>query len=368
MTETEVQNLFKKNPNLSKIIQKNFHEANDYEIYHIHEIIQKHRQLLKEVKLVYPQYNSFNELYNALLKVTNETKATFWNYINENDLKSMFDQDKIEYTEGKGKSIIVKIKTYEQMKKYGSKSWCIYKQESTFKSYLKNGTRSQYILFDFENKTNSKFRIGFTYSEIYFTSFDDDNTYVKNEYINNLLLENNKFKISKSAISENKDSTEVPFFFFPMFMGILLSVSVFLGPTIFEGMYSSGSSLSEKTQPIVLVYDFYGYDQFGCDRDHITADGEICNQPTESIDDREHSIEVKTQPRHNSVGQSMNGLNETVKESMRMVSGLAGLMGFFMFTLGLLKIRNAINYGEQLNLSFVLVGAICMSIPMLMRI
>lgn len=76
----------------------------------------------------------------------------------KNELKKKIKEDNIEIVYEKMDKICLRIKTFEQMQKYGSLSWCIVKNKEVFDSYVypKYGINFQYILFDFSKKAHEK--------------------------------------------------------------------------------------------------------------------------------------------------------------------------------------------------------------------
>jgi hypothetical protein len=201
-----INKLFKKNPSILKSIKGYNEKIPEDKLLYLHHLVQEHNHVLKKVKLVYSQYKNFQELYDAIIQVTGQCKDGEKLYFDKQLFLNKLKKNNIEYKTHNSNLVIIIIKKYEELKEYGSKKWCIYKSESTFNSYIKNGERQQYIILDFNNKKNNKFKIGVTSSNDYFSAFDDGNKSISIEYLGNMIPLNEKLGIQKDNNGSNNNN------------------------------------------------------------------------------------------------------------------------------------------------------------------
>jgi hypothetical protein len=197
----EINKLFNKNPSILRLVTKYHEDVPDYKILHASFIIKDNKQKLNNLKLVYSQYKSFDDVYNALLSIEDKTKDYF-SYYSKKELIDKLTYSNIPYIDCDEDILIVEIDSHKKMKEYGSHQWCIYQDKKFFKTYTKNGKNKQYILFNFRQKNNSQFKIGFTVEVkkkgmMVSAISDNENEYFNLNYkaVNELIPKNNTLNL-----------------------------------------------------------------------------------------------------------------------------------------------------------------------------
>lgn len=197
----KINKLFNKNPSILRLVTKYYEGVPDYKILHASFIIKDNKQKLNNLKLVYSQYKSFDDVYNALLSIEDKTKDYF-SYYSKKELIDKLTYSNIPYVDCDEDILIVEIDSHKKMKEYGYHQWCIYQDKKFFKTYTKNGKNKQYILFNFSQKNNSKFKIGFTVEVkrkgMMVTAISDnenDHFALNYKVINKLIPENNTLNL-----------------------------------------------------------------------------------------------------------------------------------------------------------------------------
>jgi hypothetical protein len=197
----KINKLFNKNPSILKLILKYQDGVPDHKILHVSYIIKDNQNALKNLKLVYSQYQSFDDFYKALLLIE-DTSKNHSSYCNKETLIAKFEESDTPFIECSDGNLIIEVDTYQKMKEYGSPNWCIFNNDKYFKLYTKNGQKKQYILFDFSNKHNPLFRIGITAqhtkkgSKISSVSNDDNQSFfLDDSHINKVLPQNNTLNL-----------------------------------------------------------------------------------------------------------------------------------------------------------------------------
>lgn len=150
-------------------------------VKHFIEIIESNPKELKLIHVSYSNYKTFSKLYQAILKITNNsTKRVDFNSLSLQEKEKFLKLKKINY-EKKSNNIIVKIKDYETTKLIGNPSWCIVKSKISWEKYNEN--RNHFIIFQ-ENET-----YGVTVSKFFFKCYDKNNKEVTYTQIKDFLPE-----------------------------------------------------------------------------------------------------------------------------------------------------------------------------------
>lgn len=213
--QNKIREICNKTPKIMAMFLK-FHEQGDYfdeyTLIATYSLIIKHKKKLSLSGVNYLQIPSFNDLKSTIELITLDkfeiTKKKSWL------VNSLKDDNISFYTDGN--DIQFEIDTYEQMQKYGSETWCIYKSLKFFNKYKKN-SNSFYIIskFKVDDKVDS-FGLTMSPSGKLLSAFNSENRTIYREPF--FIAKNNtKLNDQSHLVCNNKNKNL-------MFMATIISI------------------------------------------------------------------------------------------------------------------------------------------------
>lgn len=153
----------KKSPKIRKSLLE-FHEKTPIPVFKLKHFLELLKDpLIQKLKLVYSQYNSFDELYNLLLAINKDETIIDKHYFNRSELIEFCLSNNISYhnIQSQGNIVLIEINSYQEMKNFEFKEWCIVRSEDYYNSYTINN-KKQFIIYEWVNDFCRPLIFGFT--------------------------------------------------------------------------------------------------------------------------------------------------------------------------------------------------------------